>query len=76
MEVLEINHELTRPLTDYAIAVKVALMKQNKTQTWLIERLRERLPERYIDSSIIYKVFTGQVNSQSIIEAINEILGI
>lgn len=68
--------ELKRCPTDYGINVKVKLMEQGKTQEWLLEQLREKLPRNYFDSSILYKVLTGQVNSPNMIAAINEILGI
>lgn len=68
--------ERKNPLTPYGICVNVRLMEQCKTQTWLIEQLRVKLPERYFDSSILNKILTGQVNSPKTVVAINEILGI
>lgn len=68
--------ERKRPLTDYGIAVKVELMKLNKTQTWLIEEVKKRLPEKYLDTSNMYKILTGEINSPDIVLAIDSILGL
>ena len=43
-------------------------------QTWLIDRIREKMPERYIDSSLINRILTGQTDSPEIEAAINDIL--
>jgi hypothetical protein len=67
--------ERKKPLTAYGIEVNLALMKQGKMQTWLIDRIREKMPERYIDSSFINRVLTGQTDSPEIVAAINDILG-
>lgn len=68
--------ERKRPLTEYGISVKVKLMKQSKTQTWLIEEVKKKLPNKYLDSSNLYKIMTGELNSPEIVAAINEILDI
>lgn len=69
-------NERKRPLTRYGILVNVKLMEQCKKQSWLIEKLSGALPGRYFDSSILYRILTGQVNSPKTVAAINEILGI
>lgn len=69
-------NERKRPLTRYGILVNVKLMEQCKKQSWLLEKLNEVLPGRYFDSSILYRILTGQVNSPKTVAAINEILGI
>lgn len=51
-------------------------MKQSKTQTWLIEEVKKKLPNKYLDSSNLYKIMTGELNSPEIVAAINEILDI
>jgi hypothetical protein len=66
--------ERKRALTEYGIAVNVELMKAQKTQTWLIDELKKRYPDKYIDTSILYKVLTGQVSSAFIVDGINSIL--
>lgn len=68
--------ERKNPLTPYGIKVKVSLMERDKKQTWLIEKLHGLLPERYIDSSVLNRILTGQTNSPEVIAAINDILGI
>lgn len=68
--------ERKRPLTEYGMAVKVQLLKLNKTQTWLIEEVRKILPNKYLDSSNLYKIMTGELNSKDIQSAINQVLDI
>ena len=36
--------------------------------------LKKRYPDKYIDTSILYKVLTGQVSSAFIVDGINSIL--
>jgi hypothetical protein len=76
VKVVLIISERKRPLTRYGILVNVKLMEQNKKQSWLLEKLNEALPDRYFDSSLLYRILTGQVNSPKTVAAINEILGI
>lgn len=68
--------ERKKALTPYGITVNVRLMEMGKKQTWLIEKIQELLPNRYIDSSFINRVLTGQTNSPEVITSINEILHI
>ena len=68
--------ERKKALTSYGITVNVRLMEMGKKQTWLIEQIQELLPSRYIDSSFINRVLTGQTNSPEVVAAINEILNI
>lgn len=68
--------ERKRPLTEYGIKVKIKLMQINKTQSWLIEEVKNLLPQKYVDSSNIYKILTGEIKSTEIKTAINQILGI
>lgn len=66
--------ERKRPLTDYGIEVKVQLLKLNKTQMWLIEEVKKLLPNKYLDTSNLYKIMTGEINSPDIVSAINQVL--
>lgn len=66
--------ERKRALTEYGIEIKVKLMKLNKTQTWLIEEVKKVLPDKYLDTSNLYKIMTGEINSPDIISAIDHIL--
>ena len=68
--------ERKKPLTDYGIAVKVKLLTLGKTQNWLIEEVKKKLPEKYIDTSNLYKIMTGEINSKEIVAAINDVLDI
>ncbi len=64
-----------RLFTDYAIAVKTELLKQGKTQKWLINEVKKLLPKKYIDSSNLYKIMTGEISSPEICKAIDIVLG-
>ena len=66
--------ERKRPLTDYGIEIKVQLLKLNKTQAWLISEVKKLLPDKYLDSSNLYKIMTGEINSPDIVSAIDQIL--
>lgn len=72
---LNIN-ERKRPLTDYGIDVKTRLLKLSKTQNWLIEEVKKILPNKYLDTSNLYKIMTGEINSPDITNAINQVLNI
>ncbi len=62
-------------LTPYGKAIKKRLIDLDKPQTWLIEQVKERT-EMYCDSSLLYKLSTGQLNVPKIRTAVNEILGL
>lgn len=68
--------ERKRPLTEYAIEIKNKLFKLNKTQSWLIEEVKKILPNKYLDTSNLYKIMTGEINSPEIESAINQVLDI
>lgn len=65
-----------RALTEYGKTVKGKLVELNETQEWLVGEIKKLLPESYVDSSLLNKVFVGDVNNSKIIPAINKILGI
>lgn len=52
------------------------LLQMGKTQQWLIEKVKAELPEKYIDSSNMYKIMTGSIKSKDIESAINSILNL
>lgn len=63
-------------LTEYGIRIKTELMLRGKTQEWLIAEIKKLLPDKYVDSSNLWKILHGKLNSIEIINAINEILNI
>lgn len=71
-----IINERKRALTDYGLDIKTRLLKLNKTQNWLIEEVKKILPEKYLDTSNLYKIMTGKICSPEIMEAINQVLDI
>lgn len=62
-----------RELTEFGKEVKFELMCRNEPQEWLIGKIREQT-DMYVDSSIMYKVLTGQVNSPALEGHIRAIL--
>lgn len=59
--------------TEYGKAVKIRLVDMDRTQAWLIERVKEKTG-LYMDSSYMSKIYRGENNPPKIIAAINEIL--
>lgn len=68
--------EYKKLFSDYGKSIKLALMERNKKQEWLISEVKRLNPDIYIDTSNLYKILTGEINSGKVISAINEILGI
>ena len=62
-------------LTPYGKAIKIRLIELDKPQTWLIEQVKE-LTGQYCDSSLLYKLSTGQLNVPKIRAAVNQVLGL
>ena len=62
-------------LTGFGRNVKIRLLDLGQTQNWLIEQAQQRT-DKYIDTSNIYKIMTGQLNSPEIVRAICEVLDI
>jgi hypothetical protein len=66
---------LKRLLTPLGAEIKTKLISLNETQEWLIGQVKERTG-MYVDSSNLYKLMTGQLNSKKLEGAIKEILHI
>lgn len=64
---------LKRTPTAFGLAVKTKLLELGQQQEWLIRACRERTG-MYVDSSTMYKLLTGQLDSQRLKAAIREIL--
>lgn len=63
---------LKRAPTAFGIAVKTRLLELGQTQEWLIAACRERTG-MYVDSSTMYKLLTGQLNSYRLEAAVRDI---
>ena len=63
-----------KPLSDFGKAIKISLTKANRTQNWLIETLKARLPNNYIDGSLLYKILIGEVTGGKVVDEIKKIL--
>ncbi len=64
-----------RELTEFGKEIKVELIIRNQPQEWLIDQLKH-CSGMYVDSSILYKIMTGQVAKSKLHEYIREILEI
>lgn len=62
-------------ITQYGKEIKKKLVDIDKTQTWLIEKVKEKTG-LYFDDSYLYKIMTGTNRPQKIIMVINEVLEI
>lgn len=61
--------------SDFGLSVKTELLRQGKSQKWLAEAVNKKTG-LFIDDGYMYKIITGQRNSQKIVDAICEILSI
>ena len=50
--------------SDFGKAVKIRLIELEKTQDWLIERVKERTGD-YFDSSYLYRLMTGRLPGET-----------
>lgn len=66
---------LKRPPTPFGLAVKTKLLEIGQPQEWLIGECRAKTG-MYVDSSTMYKLLTGQLNSFRLKAAIREILNL
>lgn len=63
-----------KALSDFGRAIKIKLIETNHTQNWLISMLKVRLPNNYIDGSLIYKILVGDVSKGKVVDEIKNIL--
>ena len=68
--------ERKKQLTAYGKQIKIKLVELDCTQAWLIEQVKKILPGKYLDTSNLYKIMTGEINSPDIQSAINQVLNI
>ena len=68
--------ERKKQLTAYGKQIKIKLVELDRTQAWLIEQVKKILPGKYLDTSNLYKITTGEINSPDIQSAINQVLNI
>lgn len=60
-------------LTPFGKAIKKRLVDMDRTQAWLIERVKE-LTGLYFDRSYMHKIQTGQLATPKIVQAIRDVL--
>lgn len=61
-------------INEFGKFVKKALIDMDKSQTWLIDEIHKKLPNKYVDRSNLGKILKGKLNSPDIVTAINEII--
>lgn len=61
--------------SDFGLAVKTELLKQGKTQEWLLDEVAAKTG-LYIDRSYMYKILTGKRKAEKVVAAIREVLRI
>ncbi len=57
----------------FGMAIKSRLLEMNQTQTWLIEEVK-RITGLYVDSSLMFKIITGEREPAKIVQAIRSVL--
>lgn len=63
---------MQKVITDVGKALKIRLIRENQSQKSFIEYLRGRLPDMYIDSSILHKIIVGEVNSGRVFDEVSK----
>ena len=63
---------MQKEITDVGKALKIRLIRENQSQKSFIEYLRGRLPDMYIDSSILHKIIVGEVNSVRVFDEVSK----
>lgn len=64
-----------KPLCDFGKKIEFALIQQDKTNVWLIDKVREDTG-RYFDRSYLFKIKTGDLETPGIKKSICRILNI
>ena len=68
--------ERKKPISEFGFVVKMELLKRNKNQNWLIDEVKRKNPSMFVDSSVLYRVLTGQTKSGNIVDTIKVVFGI
>ena len=63
---------MQKEITDVGKALKIRLIRENQSQKSFIEYLRGRLPDMYIDSSILHKIIVGEVNYGRVFDEVSK----
>lgn len=73
--------ETLAQVSEFGMAVKVRLIEMQKTQSWLIEQVKERTGD-FFDSSYLHRILTGKLAAENGVngkpgkaEVIRDILG-
>lgn len=51
-------------VTEFGKAVKMRLLEMEKTQAWLIERVKERTGDTSFDTSWLHRLLVGKVSGE------------
>ncbi len=67
---------VNKSCSEFGKSIKKRLIEMDKTQNWLIEEFRLKLPDTYIDGSLLHKIIVGNVSSGKAVDEIHRILEI
>lgn len=56
--------ESIKKVSDFGISVKIRLMEMQRTQSWLIDQVKERSGDNFFDSSWLHRILTGQTPAE------------
>lgn len=66
---------MLKKTTDFGKEIKKRLVDRDKTQAWLIERVKENTG-LFFDSSYLHKILVGELATPKVVQAICEVLDI
>lgn len=66
---------MLKKTTDFGKEIKKRLVDRDKTQAWLIERVKENTG-LFFDSSYMHKILVGELATPKVVQAIREVLDI
>lgn len=64
---------MAKNTTEFGKAIKKKLVDEEKTQTWLIEQVKNKT-NLFFDGWYLHKILVGEIATPSIVQAIREIL--
>ena len=59
--------------TDFGKAIKIRLIEMDKSQSWLVEQVKEKTG-LYFDDGYLWKIIAGKLATPKIVQAICEVL--
>lgn len=66
---------MAKNTTAFGKEIKKRLVDKDKTQTWLVEQVKEKT-NLFFDSSYLHKILVGELATPKVVQAIREVLDI